>query len=120
MAKEEVKKKVKDGKIEVVKTKREREEEALIQIGGRNKKGGKAPKKRQENQQDYQDEIFTNVDISILSLFSLLRVSPPQNKEALEPKLSELQEKLKFYNVEGEKRLQEEEEKVLAGTIEEE
>lgn len=44
MAKEDVLKKVQDGKLERAKTKEEREAENLVVVGGK-KKGGKKPKK---------------------------------------------------------------------------
>jgi len=39
--KEDVKKKLEDGKLERVKTKKEREEEEMVKIGGGKKKGKK-------------------------------------------------------------------------------
>ena len=67
-------KKLKDGKIEQVKSKKEREAEATIQIGAR-KKGGKAPKQRVHEHEEL--DVFTNIDISLINLFGFLQVSPP-------------------------------------------
>lgn len=99
MAKEDVQKKLKDGKIEQVKSKREREEESLIQVGAR-KKGGKKPKQKQQQEEDEED-LFSNIDISLLNLFGFLKISPPLNKAALEPKIKELSEKIEFYHKQG-------------------
>jgi len=94
-----------------VMSKREREAAATIQVGGK-KKGGKKPKQRQE---DDEVDMFSNIDISLLNLFGFLKVSPPLNKETLAPKITELKAKLDFFNQEGEKRLKEEEDKVMSG-----
>lgn len=118
LAKEEVQKKVKDGKIEIVKTKKEREEEALIQIGGR-KKGGKKPKVKQIAEDNY-DDVFSNIDISLLNLFGFLKVSPPLDKTQLDSKITELESKQKYFAEEGDKRLKDEEDKVLSGNVEDE
>jgi hypothetical protein len=53
-------------------------------------------------------------------LFTLIKVSPPTDKSQLDPKIDEINAKLSFYNNEGEKRLKEEEEKLLAGELVEE
>ena len=99
MAKEDVQKKLKDGKIEQVKSKREREEESLIQVGAR-KKGGKKPKQKHQAEEDETD-VFSNIDISLINLFGFLKISPPLNKASLEPKIKELTEKIEFFQKEG-------------------
>lgn len=50
-----------------------------------------------------------------MSLFALLKVSPPETKASLDPKIAELTAKLQYFESEGDKRLKEEEEKLLAG-----
>ena len=47
-------------------------------------------------------------------------MSPPTDKSQLDPKIDEINAKLAFYTNEGEKRLKEEEEKLLAGELNEE
>jgi hypothetical protein len=64
--------------------------------------------------------VFTNPDITLLKLFTLIKVSPPTDKSQLDPKIDEINAKLAFYTNEGEKRLKEEEEKLLAGELNEE
>jgi hypothetical protein len=103
MAKEDMLKKVRDGKIQQVMSKREREEAAIIKVGGKkSKKTDAAPVTAtpapQKKQVEDESEVFANVDISLLKLFTLLKVSPPQSKEQLDPKIDELNAKLKFYN----------------------
>lgn len=93
MAKEDVKKKINDGKIEVVKSKKEREQEALIQVGGK-KKGGKKPKVRAVEE---DEDVFSNIDISLLNLFGFLKISPPMEKDQLDPKITELSGKLTYF-----------------------
>jgi hypothetical protein len=123
MAKEDMLKKVRDGKIQQVMSKREREEAAIIKVGGKKSKNTtnaapvNATPAPQKKQVEDEAEVFANVDISLLKLFTLLKVSPPQRKEQLDPNIEELNAKLKFFNEEGEKRLKEEEEKLLAGEL---
>ena len=116
-------KKVKDGKIQQVMSKKEREEAAVIKVGARKQKQAPvqveaAPVKKQH--QEEQPDVFTNPDITLLKLFTLIKVSPPTDKSQLDPKIDEINAKLAFYTNEGEKRLKEEEEKLLAGELVEE
>ncbi len=64
--------------------------------------------------------MFSSIDISLLNLFGFLKVSPPLDKTQLDSKITELESKHKYFAEEGEKRLKDEEEKVLAGTVEDE
>ena len=123
MAKEDVLKKVKEGKIQQVLSKKEREEAAVIKVGARKPKQAPiqaeaAPAKKQI--QEDEIDVFTNIDLNILRLFTLIKVSPPTNKSQLDPKIEEINSKLSYFTQEGEKRLKEEEEKLLAGEIVEE
>lgn len=79
MAREGVQQKLKDGKIEAVLSKKEREAAAMIQIGGGHRKGGKKPKVRAVEEE--QEDVFKNIDISILNLFGFLKTSPPLDKD---------------------------------------
>lgn len=84
LAKEDVAKKLEDKKIEQVMSKREREEAAMIRVGGGKKgKGGN----RKQKHEDEEEDVFSNIDISILNLFGFLKVSPPLDKAALDPKI---------------------------------
>lgn len=123
MAREDMLKKVRDGKIQQVMSKREREEAAVIKVGARSKKQQPAQTEAAPVKKQHQEEeldVFTNVDISLLKLFTLIKVSPPTDKSQLDPKIEEINAKLAFYTNEGEKRLKEEEEKLLAGELVEE
>lgn len=53
----------------------------------------------------------------MINKFSFLKISPPLNKESLDTKLKELQEKLVNYEREGEARLKEEEDKLNDGEL---
>lgn len=77
LAKEDVQKKLKDGKIEVVMSKKEREEAAIIRVGGKQK--GKKEHKQAKHRED--EDVFSNIDISLLNLFGFLKVSPPLEQE---------------------------------------
>lgn len=114
MAKEDVRKKIEENKLQAVKSKKEREAEAVVQVGGK-QKNNRAPRKKH---QEEQEDIFSNIDISLLNLFGFLKVSPPMEKEALEPKIAELTAKLEHFTAEGIRRLDEEEEQVLSGKVE--
>lgn len=96
-----------------MKSKREREDEALIKVGGGSKKGGKQQKKKE--QKDEGDDYFS-LNIDLLNSCSFLKISPPK-KENLLTWLTDLRAKIDYYNQEGEKRLKEEEEKILAGEL---
>lgn len=108
-----MKKKLEDGKLERVKTKKEREEEALIQVGGK-KKGRK--EKKEKVRQDETEYPF-KIDIALIHEFGFLKVSPPLDKESLDAKLTELEGKLANYIKDGEARLKEEEEKLEEGEL---
>jgi hypothetical protein len=118
LAKEDVQKKLEDRKIEQVMSKREREEAAMIRVGGGKK--GKGGNRKQNKQEEDDEDVFTSIDISILNLFGFLKVSPPLQKDALDPKIKELTDKLNFFIEDGEKKLKDEEEKLLAGEFVEE
>jgi hypothetical protein len=102
-AKEDVQKKVNDGKLERAKTKEDKEKDALIQVGRQKK--GKKPKK------DKQNVIVTDVfdiDISVINKFGFLKVSPPLSGEDLDVKIKEVQELKAKYIEDGDKRLNDE------------
>jgi hypothetical protein len=79
-------------------SKKEREEAAMIKVGGDRKKGGKKPKIVKETE---EQDIFNNIDISLLNLFGFLKISPPQKKEDLAGKIEEISSKKVFYETEG-------------------
>jgi hypothetical protein len=103
LAKEDVQKKLTEKKIEVVLSKKEREEAAMIRVGGGKK--GKGGNRRQNKHDDEEEDVFSSIDISILNLFGFLKVSPPLDKAALDPKIKELNDKLNFFIADGEKKL---------------
>lgn len=107
---EDVNKKLQDGKLERVLSKREREEQEMLKVGGKNK--GKGPRKVKASE---VEEAF-KIDILAINKFGFLKVSPPLNKESLDSKIQELTEKLAKYKTDGEQRLKDEEEKLLNST----
>jgi len=111
--KDDVKKKLEDGKLERVKTKREREEEDLIKVGGKNK----AKKEKKPKAKEFEVEEAFKIDITVINKFGFLKVSPPLDKESLDSKSKELSEKKKVFENEGEARLKEEEEKLDEGKM---
>lgn len=113
MNKEEVKKKLQEGKLEASKTKKEREEEEMVRVGG--KKKGKAQKKPKAK--DFEVEEAFKIDITVINKFGFLKVSPPLDKDSLDSKIKELTEKRVKYFEDGEARLRDEEEKLGEGTI---
>ena len=109
--KEEVKKKLDDGKLQRVKTKEEREAEGMVVVGG----GKKGAKKQKKKEKQFEIEVPFNIDITMINKFGFLKISPPLNKESLDTKIKELEEKRVKYNEEGEARLKEDEEKLAEG-----
>ncbi|MFS8160017.1 MAG: hypothetical protein ACMG6E_07365 [Candidatus Roizmanbacteria bacterium] len=102
-AKEDVQKKVNDGKLERALTKEDKEKEAMIQVGRQKK--GKKPKKEKAN---FAVQEAFDIDISVINKFGFLKVSPPLSGEDLDVKIKEVLElKTKFYD-DGEKRLKDE------------
>jgi hypothetical protein len=81
MNKEQMAKKLNDGKIQAVQTKSEREEAAMLVIGGGKKQKGKKQKKV-----EYED-IFS-LDVVIIQKFGLIGVSPPTSIQDLDKKLT--------------------------------
>jgi len=114
--KEEVKRKLEEGKLQSFKSKKEREEEEMIRVGGKQK--GKKDKKHKVK--DFEVEEAFKIDITVINKFGFLKVSPPLNKESLDAKIKELTEKREQYVKDGEARLKEEEEKLGEGTLPEE
>lgn len=101
-AKEDVQKKVNDGKLERAKTKEDKEKDAMIQVGRQKK--GKKPKKEKQNV--IVQDVF-DIDISVIHKFGFLKVSPPLSGEDLDVKIKEVTELKKKYFEDGEKRLTE-------------
>lgn len=105
MNREEVAKKINDGKLQAAESKEDRQAQGLMQIGQQGKKRkGKKPKAK-----DVAEDVF-NIDIVVVQKFGFLKVSPPIAPEDLEDKIKELNEKKEYYQTEGEKILKEEEE----------
>lgn len=100
MNKEQMQKKLQDGKIMECSSKQEREEAAMIMIGGGKKQKGKKQKKV-----EYED-IFS-LDVVIIQKFGLISVSPPTDAPALDKKLGEISEKKKWYVENGESAMKE-------------
>jgi hypothetical protein len=103
---EDVNKRLQEGKLERAKTKAEKEQEQMLQIGGKKKNKGKKAKK-----ESLVEEAF-NIDFSVINKFAFLKVNVPLGPEELDNKIKELSEKREKYFVEGEQRLKEEEEKL--------
>ena len=100
-AKEDLNKKVQDGKLERVKTKAEREQESLMQIGGKKKK---QPKKQKEVT---VEEPF-QLDFSTINKLATLKISPPLAPEDLDNKIKEIKAKMEQLEKEGEDKLKQE------------
>lgn len=96
LAKEDVSKRIQEGKFERAKTKEEREQESMLFVGGRKKNKGKKPKAK-----DTVVEEAFNIDITIITKFSLVNVSPPMGAEDLDKKIDELRKKREEYLEEG-------------------
>ena len=106
-AKEDLSKKVNDGKLEKAKSKAEKEQELMIQIGG-----GKKKKHHQKKQKDVVVEDVFTLDFAVINKLGQLKISPPLGPDDLEAKQKELGELMVKYDKEGEQRLKEEEENI--------
>lgn len=83
---QKVKTKLDEGKLERVLSKAEREQQAMIVVGGAKK--GKKTQKKKEKQFEIEEPF--NIDITMINKFGFLKISPPLNKEALDAKIKEL------------------------------
>lgn len=81
----------------------------MLQVGGRKKNKGKKPKVK-----DATVEEAFNIDIQIITKFSLVNVSPPMSPDDLDKKIEELKKKREAYIDEGQKKLDEEAEKLAS------
>ncbi len=90
MNREQMAKKLNDGKLQAVQTKSEREEAGTLIIGGGKKQKGKKQKKV-----EYED-IFS-LDVVIIQKFGLIGISPPTSIQDLDKKLTAIEEKLKWF-----------------------
>lgn len=100
-AKQQLQKKVEEGKIQHAMSKHERQEQEMVRVGG-GKKKGKKPK-----MQDVAQEFEFNVDIVVIKKFGLIQVSPPVNVDELDSKIAEIQKKQAFFTENGENKLKE-------------
>lgn len=100
-AKEDITKKVTEGKIERAKTKEEREQESMMQFGGKKKK-------QQRKQKDVVVEEAFKIDFTVINKLSFLKISPPLGPTDLDAKVKELEKRREEYEAEGEKKLSEE------------
>jgi len=105
-AKEKIQEKIKEGKLEAVQSKKDREEEATFFAGGKKKKGKNQKKKKEE----FVDANL-NLDIGVIKNFSFLKVSPPTDPEQLEAKVEELKKKKEEYAKLGEESMGKQEHK---------
>jgi len=99
--KEKMQKKVEEGKIEAAVSKRDRDAQALVQVGG----GGKRKGKKQKAAVEYEDAF--NIDLVVVRKFSLLGVSAPVAPEDLDPRIKEVEEKKAWYEENGEAKMKE-------------
>ena len=95
--------KINAGKVEVSKSKAEREAENMMQIGGGKKNKGK---RRKEAAAETQYEEF-NLDFAIVKKLAPLGIAPPTSSDDLEKTLKAVQEKKQWYEENGGSKLQE-------------
>lgn len=84
-AKQDLQKRMNEGKIEEAMTKKEREAQEMVRIGGGKKKNQRKPK---ANDNQYAFEF--NIDIMVIKKFGLIQVSPPINIDDLDTKIAEI------------------------------
>lgn len=101
-AKQNLEKKVQEGKIQHAMSKHEREEEGMIKIGG-GKKAAKPKKEKKDPQENYE----FNIDIMVIKKFGLIQVSPPISLDDIDNKIAEINKKKVWYTDNGETKLKE-------------
>lgn len=83
-------------------TKKEREAQEMVRIGGGKKKNQRKPKAN-----DSQQAFEFNIDIVVIKKFGLIQVSPPISINDLDTKIAEIQKKKAQLNEQGESKLKE-------------
>lgn len=101
-AKQNLEKKVQEGKIMHAMSKHEREEEGIIKIGG-NKKTNKGKKDKKEPHEDYE----FNIDITVIKKFGFIQISPPISLDDIDNKIAEINKRKSWYTENGEIKLKE-------------
>jgi len=99
--KERLHEKINAGKVEVSKSKAEREAENMMVIGGGKRNKGK---RRKEAAAETQYEEF-NLDFAIVKKLAPLGIAPPTSSEDLEKTLKAVQEKKQWYEDNGGSKL---------------
>ena len=94
-------KKIAEGKVEAAMSKKERDEAAMVQIGGKGKRKGK----KQKAAQEFEDAF--NIDLVVVKKFSLLGVSAPVVPEDLDERIKEIEKKKSWYEENGAAKLKE-------------
>lgn len=101
-AKQNLEKKVQEGKIMHAMSKHEREEEGIIKIGG-TKKTNKGKKEKKEPHEDYE----FNIDITVIKKFGFIQISPPISLDDIDNKIAEINKRKSWYTENGEIKLKE-------------
>ena len=101
MNREKMAKKLEEGKIEAAVSKRDRDQAAMLQVGGKGKRKGK----KQKTAVEYEEAF--NIDLVVVKKFSLLGVSAPVGPDDLDPRIKEVEEKKRWYLENGEAKMKE-------------
>ena len=101
MNQQQMQKKIAEGKVEAAMSKKERDEAAMVQIGGKGKRKGK----KQKAAQEFEDAF--NIDLVVVKKFSLLGVSAPVVPEDLDERIKEIEKKKSWYEENGAAKLKE-------------
>ena len=101
MNQQQMQKKIAEGKVEAAMSKKERDEAAMVQIGGKGKRKGK----KQKAAQEFEDAF--NIDLVVVKKFSLLGVSAPVVPEDLDERIKDIEKKKSWYEENGAAKLKE-------------
>ena len=107
---ENLENKLKDGKLMIATSKKDKEE--TLVIGGGNKKKRNRNKEPAQNQEEKKDGQIA-IDLSIISKFNVVMMSPPTLLEELDAKIEELNSALERFSKDGDKTLASEKAKIL-------
>ena len=93
--------KIAQGKVQVAKSKAEREAENVVQIGGGKKNKGRKKKQAVEYEETFQ------IDFGIIKKFGMLGIAAPVSADEIDNCLKLVEEKQQWFNDNGGAKLQE-------------
>lgn len=85
--------KLKDGRLQIAQSKKDKEEVTVIGGGGGKKKGRNRNKDQAKVEEQKQQDGQIAIDLPIISKFNVVMMSPPTSLDQLDAKIDELKTK---------------------------